>query len=805
MKTGLNAGQGEQQAAPIVALIDVDLRPVGLPGASPGTDGLEGSAALISKEALQDPVARARAFAEPLLTGQCLDTGEDALSHADGVAAILAGIGAAPAMQAAAYLVYAGDFLNKPEEVVTKAFGESYASLVMHTRRLVQIQRAAREARVEAAQRSEQTERVRKMLLAFSRDLRVVLLRLASRLQTLRYFAASKRECPVSLAAESQQVFAPLANRLGIWQIKWELEDLSFRFLQPRAYRDIAKALHETRVAREQNIEAARQTLQDDLASMGLQAQVQGRPKHLYSIHKKMRGKHLALERVFDLRALRVIVPTVSDCYAVLSRLHEKYSPVEGEFDDYIARPKPNGYQSLHTVVLGADGRAMEVQIRTEAMHEHAEHGVAAHWAYKEAGAKGYAGVSAAGEFEDQVAQARKAVLRQLLAWERDFVEGDARQQALEASGSHQSPPDQAAGVEAQGARAVSPAAFDERIYVFTPQASIVELTAGATPIDFAYAVHTDLGHRCRGAKVDGVMVPLNTALKSGQTVEITASKEGGPSLDWLNAELGFLQSQRSRTKVRAWFNALAQRQTIARGREAVEKLLQREGKTAVKLEDLAGRLGFKNADALFEVVGKDEYSLRNIELLLRPPTPEPDTDELLAQRRTRAGSHAPRGGVLVVGVDSLLTNLARCCRPAPPDAIGGYVTRGKGVAIHRLDCINFRQMAERAKERVIEVEWGGNTAAGAADPKAKGRGPALYPVDVVVEGSDRQGLLRDVLEVLAKEKMNVIAVNTQSVKSQRSDTAWMNFTVEVADSGRLAQVLRLLSQIQGVRSARRK
>ncbi|MFY7863995.1 RelA/SpoT family protein [Roseateles sp.] len=785
MKTGLSVLQGEQ-AAPIVALMEVDLRPVGLP---------EGTAHEASaSQAPQDPIARARAFAEPLLAGQPLDTGEDALLHADGVSAILAGIGAAPAMQAAAYLVYAGDFLNKPEEVVTKAFGESYASLVMHTRRLVQIQRAARagrEAELDAGRRSEQTERVRKMLLAFSRDLRVVLLRLASRLQTLRYFAAAKKPCPVSLAAESQQVFAPLANRLGIWQIKWELEDLSFRFLQPQVYRDIAKALDETRVEREQSIEAARMALQEDLKALNLEAQVQGRPKHLYSIHKKMRGKHLALERVFDLRALRVIVPALADCYAVLSRLHEKYTPVDGEFDDYIARPKPNGYQSLHTVVLGSDGRAMEVQIRTAAMHEHAEHGVAAHWAYKEAGARGYAGVSAAGEFEDQVAQARKAVLRQLLAWERDFVEGDVQAQSSDASAS---------GGSAEPATPM----FDERIYVFTPQASIVELTAGATPIDFAYAVHTDLGHRCRGAKIDGVMLPLNTPLKSGQTVEISAIKEGGPSLDWLNAELGFLQSPRSRTKVRAWFNALAQRQTIARGRESVEKLLQREGKTAIKLEDLAGRLGFKNADALFEVVGKDEYSLRNIELLLRPPTPEPDNDELLAQRKTRASSSAPRGGVLVVGVDSLLTNLARCCRPAPPDAIGGYVTRGKGVAIHRLDCVNFRQMAERAAERVIDVEWGGAVSGGVGD-KGQPRGAALYPVDVVVEGSDRQGLLRDVLEVLAKEKMNVIAVNTQSVKSARSDTAWMNFTVEVADSGRLAQVLRLLSQINGVRSARRK
>src|SRR6218665_697322 len=682
-------------------------------------------------------------------------------------------------MQAASYLVYAGDFLNKPEEIVAKAFGESYASLVSHTRRLVKIQRAAREAKVGSEQRAEQTERVRKMLLAFSHDLRVVLLRLASRLQTLRYFAASKTACPQALAAESQQVFAPLANRLGIWQIKWELEDLSFRFLQPETYRAIAKALDETRVERERRIEAARATLQDDLCAHGLDATVQGRPKHLYSIHKKMQGKGLELERVFDLRALRVVVPEVADCYAALSRLHELYAPVAGEFDDYIAKPKPNGYQSLHTVVLGPDGRAMEVQIRTRAMHEHAEHGVAAHWAYKEAGARGYAGVVAAGDFEERGGGARKGVLRQLLAWERDFAEG--------AEGDN------------EGIQGESPAVFDDRIYVFTPQASIVELAAGATPIDFAYAVHTDLGHRCRGAKVDGQMVPLNTRLQSGQTVEITALKEGGPSLDWLNADLGYLQSPRSRTKVRAWFNALAEKQTIAKGREVVEKLLQREGKTAVKLEDLAARLGFKSADALFEVIGKDEYSLRNIETLLRPPVPEPDTDEILAQRRTKSSSTAPRGGVLVVGVDSLLTSLARCCRPAPPDDIGGYVTRGKGVAIHRADCSNFRQMAQRAPERVIDVAWGGESSG------PGGKGVALYPVDVIVESSDRQGLLRDVLEVFAKEKMNVTAVNTQSVKVAKGDTAWMSFTVEVADSGRLAQVLRSVAQVNGVRGARRK
>ena len=748
MKTGLL--DTPPSAAPIVQLIE--------------EHALDAAAQLL----------RARAFAEPLLSGEVLDTGEDALVHADGVAAILHGIGAAPAMRASAYLVYAGDYLNKPEEVVSKAFGASQASLVMHTRKLVQIQRAAREAKVGDDQRAQQTERVRKMLLAFSRDLRVVLLRLASRLQTLRHFALTKQPCPNALALESMQVFAPLANRLGIWQIKWEIEDLAFRFLEPEQYKAVAHLLDERRVEREQGVENFRLELINALQRQGIAAEVQGRPKHIHSIWKKMQGKALDFSRVFDVRAVRVIVADVPACYAALSLVHQLHRPVEGEFDDYIARPKANGYQSLHTVVRDADARAVEVQIRSRAMHQHAEHGVAAHWAYKEAGARGYAGVSAAGEVDAQVAEARKAVLRQLLAWEREFTHPDG---------------------DGAPAATATDTLFDDRIYVFTPQAAVVELAAGATPIDFAYAVHTDLGHRCRGAKVDGVMVPLNTPLHSGQTVEVTAVKEGGPSLDWLNSELGYLKSPRSKAKVRGWFNLLAQAQTVARGREAVEKLLQREGRTAIKLDDLASQLGFRNADALFEVVGKDEFSLRNIETLLRPAEAPPTADEVIALRRPRSESELPQGGVLVVGVESLLTSLARCCRPAPPDAIGGYVTRGKGVAIHRATCSNLRELVRRAPERVIAVTWG--------QPRAGGG--QVYAVDVSVEAADRQGLLRDISEVLAKEKMNVSGVKTQSVKDQRGGTAWMTFTVEVADAARLAHVLGLVGQIDGVRSARRK
>jgi GTP pyrophosphokinase len=707
---------------------------------------------------------RARAFAEPLLAPQTLGSGENALDHADGLAAILAGIGAAPGIQAACYLVYAGEYLAQPEDTIAKAFGEGYAGLVENTRKLVRLQRTARDAVLEEEAAKDQVERVRKMLLAFSKDLRVVLLRLASRLQTLRWYAATRTPVPTGLALESRQVFAPLANRLGIWQVKWELEDLAFRFLEPERYRDLARALHEKRLERELRVHQARAALTAELQRLGLDGEVQGRPKHLYSIWKKMQGKGLTLERVFDLKALRVIVPTVDDCYTVLARLHELYEPVPGEFDDYIARPKPNGYQSLHTVVRSADGQTMEVQIRTRAMHEHAEHGVAAHWAYKEAGAKGYAGTSQAQDA--QVSEARKAVLRQLLAWERDLSEA-------------------------------APTTTDEgRLFVFTPQANVIELCARATPVDFAYALHTELGHRCRGAKVDGVLVSLNTPLQSGQTVEITGGKEGGPSLDWLNPELGYLQSPRSRAKVRAWFNAQAAEATIARGREAVEKLLAREGRTALKLDDLAHQLGFKTADALFEVVGKDEFSLKPIEQLLRPAAPDsaPNDDADATRQHVRPATQGPRGGVLVVGVDSLLTNLGRCCRPAPPDAIRGYVTRGRGVAIHRSDCANLRDMLRRNPEREIDVTWGATTG-------------SLFPVDLSVEARDRPGVLRDVLEVFAKLRLRVSEAKTQArpVRGGPSDTQWMLFTVEVPDSDTLAAALRAVAQVEGVRAARRR
>jgi GTP pyrophosphokinase len=717
-----------------------------------------------------------------LIAHETLDTGENTLAHADAVAAILRGIGGSEAMQAASYLVYACEHLNKPQEVIEKAFGESYATLAVETTKLVRVQRLSR-ATAGGTQVStgaaSQTENIRKMLLAFSRDLRVVMLRLTSRLQTLRYYAASKVPAPQAVAAESLQVFAPLANRLGIWQIKWEMEDLAFRFLEPDTYKTIAKQLDAKRVEREAAMAQLRADLERDLRAVGVAASVYARPKHIYSIVKKMRGKQLGFDQVLDVRAMRVIVGNVADCYAALSYVHDRYAPMPGEFDDYIAKPKANGYQSLHTVVLASEKNAstspVEIQIRTQAMHDHAETGVAAHWAYKEAGAKGYAGVSASGTYDAKI-----AVLRQLLAWQHDL-----------------SAPNDADGA---GLVAATGGVLDDRIYVLTPEAAIVDLPSGATPIDFAYAVHTNLGHRCRGAKVDGAMVPLNTPLKNGQTVEVSTVKEGGPSRDWLNPELGYLASPRAKSKVRAWFNAIAITETIAKGREAVEKLLQREGKTAVKLDDLAAQLGFKAADDLFEVVGKDEFSLRTIEQLFRPAEPEVDADAQLLLRAARlaekgmAKATGSKSGVLVVGVDSLLTQLAKCCKPAPPDAIGGYVTRGKGVSIHRADCANLRQLLVKDAGRGVDVAWG--------QPKASASGGLpTYAVDVTVQATDRANLLRDIAEVFAKEKTYVQGVQSQSSQG----TAWMTFTVAVADASRLGKVLAAVGQVAGVQWARRR
>lgn len=713
---------------------------------------------------------RARDFASVLISDIRLASGEAALDHAVAVAAIAAQLDNSDELQAACYLLYAVDSLNKPLEVLTKNFSVSVARLTVETRQLIELQDRSRNTTDGGVLAKSQTENIRKMLLAFGRDLRVVLLRLASRLQTLRFYAAAKTTPPLDLARETLDVFAPLANRLGIGQIKWELEDLSFRFLEPQTYKHIASLLDEKRGDRIVKTEALRAQLAADLEAQKIKCVVDARPKHIYSIIKKMRGKNLPFERVFDVRAMRVKVDSVNDCYAALALIHNRFSPMTEEYDDYIAKPKSNGYQSLHTVVRddfsGGANRPIEIQIRTHQMHEHAEQGVAAHWAYKEAGAKGYSGVQAGGNYDRKI-----AMLRALLDWEREVSSDSAK---------------------------LDTSVLQDRIYVLTPEAAIIDLPQGATPVDFAYQLHSTIGHRCRGATVNGVLVPLNTKLQSGQTVAITTVKEGGPSRDWLNPELGFMASARGRAKVRAWFNAQVLDETIARGREAVEKLLQREGKTATKLEDLADALGFKSADDLFESVGKDEFSLRTIETHFKPATDLLPPDEFLIYKKSKAKKHSnDKSGVLVVGVDSLMTTLSKCCKPAPPDVIGGFVTRGKGVSIHRADCSNFIQIAARSSDRVIDVSWGQAILNLASQP--------YYPVDVSVQAADRHGLLKDISEVFAASKVNVIGVQTQSVKGNGSSTAWMTFTVEVADTSKLTSVMATIRKVAGVRSCRRR
>ncbi|MBB5216752.1 RelA/SpoT family protein [Parapusillimonas granuli] len=699
-------------------------------------------------------------------TGILATTGEPLAQHSAAVVLILAELGTDAQARASALLTVLrpDSSRNERDDPLFKRFGPEVMSLVQGTRALLRLGHLAGQATDQATAGTDQKEMQRKMLLAMAADLRIVLLRLASRLQSLRWHAASKTPCPKSFARETMELYTPLANRLGIWQIKWEMEDLAFRFMEPDTYKTIARQLEEKRVEREAFIGETLERLRTALKEARISADVSGRPKHIYSIWNKMRNKNLAFSQLYDLRALRVIVDDERACYAVLALVHSMWTPVSDEFDDYISRPKPNGYRSLHTVVADAQGRTFEIQIRTHEMHEFAEYGMAAHWRYKEAGPRG-GQVAASGGYDQKIAW-----MRQLLAWDKD--EADP-------SKAPNGPEKNPAG---------------ERIYVMTPQARVIELPAGATPVDFAYYLHTDLGHRCRGARVDGQMVPLLTKLATGQTVEIIAAKSGGPSRDWLNPQLGFLASPRSRAKVRAWFNAIELQQRISQGQAMVEKELQRLGKTAVNLEQMAQQLDFACADDLYVAVAKEEFSLRQIDYLLmggksRAAEAEPGAESAEARiygSRDDSVARTGKSGVLVVGVDSLMTQLARCCRPAPPDSIVGFVTRGRGVSIHRRDCSAYAALAARNPERLIDVDWG-NT------------GDAVYPVDISIHAPERPNLLRDLSEVFAKLRLNVVSVNTHS----RRSLAHMVFTIEVKSGEQIGKALAALNELSGVTAAR--
>ena len=657
--------------------------------------------------------------------------GEPAEAHAAGVLQILETLNLDKASLTAASNIAR----THGKEALIKLIGEEPAKLLIGYRGLRQAQ--AKLVRDDGGLSvAGQEEMLRKMLLAFGDDLRVVLIYLSSRLQTLRWITNEKMEMPAAWSQEILNIDASLANRLGIWQMKWEMEDLAFRALSPATYRGIAKMLDAKRIERQSFIDQIVLQLQKELKAAHIEGEVLGRPKHIYSIWKKMEGKSLDFADLYDVRAFRVLVDDVKSCYAVLGIVHNIWQPVPREFDDYIARPKPNGYQSLHTVVMNEDGTAFEIQVRTQAMHQQAEYGLAAHWRYKEGA---YAGMATPpnpaktnmpsvnhqqGTHSAEVAYERQiAWARQLISWKED---------AWEQLKHHE---------------------IDDHIYVLTPLGKVISLEKGSTPIDFAYAVHTNLGHRCRGARVDGAMVPLETALKNGQTIEIIAVKHGGPSRDWISPDKHYLRSQRARQRVRAWFNALD--------------------------DEEAGQS--KAAENKAEV---------NPELKIAPVEPE---------IILRNSSHKPgRGGdVLVVGVDSLLTQLARCCRPVPPDSIAGFVTQGRGVSIHRRSCKTFRGLLDRAPERVIQTAW----TASAADPAAQQEQKRVFPADLVVTGLDRPELMRELFEILTRQGVHVIDLR----KSAKKGLAQILLTIEVKDSEVLRLVQNSLEEVKGVTQVRRR
>jgi GTP pyrophosphokinase len=697
-------------------------------------------------------IQRAIEFIEPIYARNRLGTGEQILSHVYGMALIATGLRLDVDARLAALLFAVHQIFPDAKERIEKEFSADVAQLVEGLHRLNGLRLIAPTPASSLHDVRTQPEVLRKMVLAMAEDIRVILLRLTSRTQTLRYYTEHPGAERYETAQESLDIYAPLANRLGVWEIKWELEDLSFRFLNPDMYRQIASQLDEKRSERERFIAEAIILLKKECEAADIRAEIYGRPKHIYSIWKKMRSKHVPLEEVYDLRAFRVIVDQIAECYTVLGIVHQMWTPIGKEFDDYISKPKDNLYQSLHTAVIAEDKRPLEVQIRTWAMHEHAELGVAAHWRYKE----GLRNTGKKDAYGDKV-----ALLRELLSW-RDEVA------------------DSSNWIE-QFKRA----ALDDRIYILTPQGRVVDLARGATPVDFAYHVHTQIGHRCRGAKVDGVLVALNTPLQSGKTVEIITAKQGGPSRDWLNPQLGYLQTHRARNKVKQYFTTLQESQLASEGRAYVQKELQREGATQANIEDLAALLGYADAEAMFLAAGRNELGHGAIQQALRGPEAAPE----FVPGKSKAGGK--QDGVLIVGMDKLLTQLGRCCKPAPPDPIQGYVTRGKGISIHRTHCKNFAGMARLNPERVIEADWG---------EKAQGQTSGVYAVDIAVECEDRTGLLHDITEILSRETINVTSVRTMA--SQKN--AHVNFTLEVAGVAQLQRALKLIEEIPSVLSARR-
>ncbi len=716
-------------------------------------------------------IIQAYNFAETAHESQKRASGEPYITHCVAVAIILAGLRVQPVVVAAGLLHDTVEDTSITLQDIQRDFGDEVSKLVDGVTKLTHLPRVSRADQHDAdifnnnteKDRAEQknllnsqhardrrrelaNETLRKTFLAMGEDIRVILIKLADRLHNMRTLGFMPEEKRRRIAQETLDIFAPLANRLGIWQLKWELEDLGLRYTNPEKYKEIAQNLAETRVERERQMNAIIEKMNKLINESGIQVEISGRSKHIYSIYRKMVDKDKPFELLRDLRGVRLIVPDVPACYAVLGIIHTHWRPIPNEFDDYIAAPKDNFYQSLHTAILYDDGKPLEVQIRTPEMNENAEYGIAAHWRYKEKGPRNE-------QYEQRINW-----LKKLMEWRQDVEDANEFVEGMRTD------------------------VFQDRVYVFTPRGDIIDLPAGATPIDFAYTVHTEIGHRCRGAKVNGKLVSLDYTLKTGEQVEILAAKQGGPSRDWLNSTLGLVKTQRAKSKIRAWFKHQNREQNLAQGKETLERELRKLGFQNYDLDKLARGFDYRSLDDLYVAVGCGDLSLGHIINTLSEG--EADDSHIFEIKPSTQVKDITENAVSVLGLRNILTTFARCCNPVPGDAIVGYITRGRGATIHRQDCPNILRMTDR--ERIVKVSWG--------EPQH------TFPVDIEIKAYDRQGLMVDISSVLSSENTNLkdIKINVSH------NLATIMMTLEIANIVQLSRVLTIIENLPNVLAAHR-
>ena len=678
-------------------------------------------------------------------------TGEPYILHPIDVTNILAELQLDADTLAAALLHDVVEDSGYTVDYLEKNFNRNVAELVDGVTKLNRIKELSKMRHSVA---DEKAESLRKMFLAMADDIRVVLIKLADRVHNMRTLEGHAEHKRRRIARETLEIFAPLANRLGIWQIKWELEDLSFRYLEPVTYRNLSRAMDQKRAERVSWMDETRETLAKALSEAGIKAEINGRPKHIYGIYRKMRRKDVPFDQIYDIHGFRIVVDSISDCYATLGVVHSRWRPIPGEFDDYIANPKDNMYRSLHTAVVGSNGRPMEVQIRTHEMHQLAEFGIAAHWRYKE------------GKQPDQYLDNKIAWIRQLMEWRQDVTDAQEFVSGMKTD------------------------VFQDRVYVFTPRGDVIDLPRSSTSIDFAYRVHTELGHRCRGAKVNGRLVPLDFQLQNGDQVEVISAKRGGPSRDWINPNMGYVATTRARGKIRTWFRKQARGENIISGRQILEKELRRL--SVVQPFDLVARYcGFEELDDFLAAIGYGDVTSQTIAQRVieyeRSQQSEEEPEQLIKQSPHRTVSI---DGVQVAGLDGVLAHPALCCNPVPGDPIVGYVTKGRGVSIHKTNCPNIVSLIKRADHaRLVEVQWGAKSA-------------EMYAVSIQVKAYDRAGLLRDVTGLVADEKINM--QSAEAVTGMKNNMAVINATLELSNISQLTRIMTRIERLPNVLEVRR-